>query len=259
MTLKRQEAVLYLGQRMEVVRREDLALHDREIDLDLIEPTGMDGPVHKHQIRIPLLQTFHGARVWRAVRFVRHHASGYGINAMRIGLMGESAGGHLAGRAALGPPEVTREGDDLSEIEQESARVQVAVLGAAPTDLRACAEEGETFLCRVYRYGVDYDAARSDIDWAQQFAEASPVTHVSPDDPPTLLYHGDLDDVVPYDQAPKLKAALRDAGVPVKLLRVRSADHDLRVPAGSDDPNDVAAAVFTATVEWFDRYLIQEP
>ena len=37
-------------------------MHDREVDLDLIEPTCMDGPVHEHQIRILPLESFHGAR-----------------------------------------------------------------------------------------------------------------------------------------------------------------------------------------------------
>ncbi len=61
-TLKRQDPGLHVGQGIEVVRRQDLALHDREVGLDLIEPTGMDGPVHEHQIRILPLESFHGAR-----------------------------------------------------------------------------------------------------------------------------------------------------------------------------------------------------
>ena len=42
MDLESEEALFEFSQRSEVVRREDFSLHDREIDFDLIEPTGVD-------------------------------------------------------------------------------------------------------------------------------------------------------------------------------------------------------------------------
>ena len=102
-TLKRQEAVLNVGQRIEVVRRQDLALHDREVNLDLIEPTGMDGSVNEHQIRILLLQSCHGARtaVRRAVVDDPKHAARVSIERPRHDLFDQSVergdtGGGLA-------------------------------------------------------------------------------------------------------------------------------------------------------------------
>src|SRR6266542_4772286 len=67
--LEGQQPVLHGGQGMEVVRCQDLALDNGKVDLNLIEPTRMDGPVHQHEIRILPLQSFHGARatVSRAV------------------------------------------------------------------------------------------------------------------------------------------------------------------------------------------------
>src|SRR5712691_423812 len=47
--LEAEQAVLDLGQRGEVVRRQDLALDDREIDLDLVEPAGMDRRVDEDE------------------------------------------------------------------------------------------------------------------------------------------------------------------------------------------------------------------
>src|SRR5712692_1938276 len=61
-TLEGQEPVLNGSQGIEVVRRQDLALDDGEVDLDLIEPTRMDGAVNEHQMRVLPLQSVHGAR-----------------------------------------------------------------------------------------------------------------------------------------------------------------------------------------------------
>src|SRR5205809_875194 len=44
------------AERTEVIRREDLALDDGEIDLNLIEPAGVDGGVDEHELRPPGLQ-----------------------------------------------------------------------------------------------------------------------------------------------------------------------------------------------------------
>jgi dipeptidyl aminopeptidase/acylaminoacyl peptidase len=48
--------------------------------------------------------------------------------------------------------------------------------------------------------------------------EASPIKHVSGDDPPTLLFHGSSDPIVPVEQSKLLAQKLKAAGVPVRLL-----------------------------------------
>ena len=55
------------------------------------------------------------------------------------------------------------------------------------------------------------------------YQEASPINHVSFDDPPFLIVHGDADKIVPYQQSENMEAALRKAGVPVKLIHVSPA------------------------------------
>jgi len=47
-----QQALHQLLQGREIVGRQDLSLEDREIDFDLIEPTGVNGPVNEHQVGI---------------------------------------------------------------------------------------------------------------------------------------------------------------------------------------------------------------
>jgi len=73
----------------------------------------------------------------RAVRFVRHHADEYGIDPDRIGAMGGSSGGHLV--SLLGVLDGKGMAEDASPVNRESAKVQVVVARAAPTDLTLAA------------------------------------------------------------------------------------------------------------------------
>jgi dipeptidyl aminopeptidase/acylaminoacyl peptidase len=80
--------------------------------------------------------------------------------------------------------------------------------------------------------------------------EAAPVTHVSADDSPFLLIHGDGDKTAPYSQSEAMEAALKNAGVAVKLVRVPGGDH------GSDFPGNTQKMDWPAmTLEWFDGHL----
>jgi dipeptidyl aminopeptidase/acylaminoacyl peptidase len=56
-------------------------------------------------------------------------------------------------------------------------------------------------------------------------ADASPITHVTPDAPPFLLVHGTADFLVPFSQSEQLHAALTAAGVDARLVPVDGAQH----------------------------------
>jgi dipeptidyl aminopeptidase/acylaminoacyl peptidase len=56
-------------------------------------------------------------------------------------------------------------------------------------------------------------------------ADASPVTHVTPDAPPFLLVHGTADWLVPYAQSEQLHGALTTVGVDSRLVPVEGAEH----------------------------------
>lgn len=55
--------------------------------------------------------------------------------------------------------------------------------------------------------------------------KASPIMHVSEDDPPFLIMHGDEDGVVPLDQSRAFAKALKAAGVKVNLVILKGAGH----------------------------------
>ena len=57
------------------------------------------------------------------------------------------------------------------------------------------------------------------------YAEASPITHVSADDPPAVIIHGTADAAVPYTQAVKLTQRLDEFGVPCEFFTIEGGGH----------------------------------
>jgi dipeptidyl aminopeptidase/acylaminoacyl peptidase len=61
----------------------------------------------------------------------------------------------------------------------------------------------------------------------ERFAHASPISHVSSDDPPTLIFHGTIDETVPVAQSDALAERLSDSGVAVEYHRLRGWPHTM--------------------------------
>ncbi|MBL8176570.1 MAG: alpha/beta hydrolase [Bryobacterales bacterium] len=185
----------------------------------------------------------------RAVRYVRHHARRYGIRAERIGALGGSSGGHLVN--LLGVLDGKGDGEAEDPVERESAKVQTVVALYAPSDM---AKVDTAFGSVTVTAFLGMRTPRSDLPRntaeARLYREASPVTHVSADDPPFLLLHGDADAVVPYGQSETMEAALRRAGVEVKLVRVPGGGHGSSFPGAKEKVDWAGMAV-----EWFDGHL----
>lgn len=153
----------------------------------------------------------------RAVRFVRHNAARYGIDPGRIGALGASSGGHLV--SMLGTLDGAGSADNPDPVEKQSAKVQCVVAlypvtDPAKVDTRSGTQAVTSFMGTPPRYDPN------------RYRDAAPLTHVTPDDPPFLLIHGDGDKTVPYNQSEAMEAALKKAGVPVKLVRVPGAIMD---------------------------------
>jgi dipeptidyl aminopeptidase/acylaminoacyl peptidase len=72
------------------------------------------------------------------------------------------------------------------------------------------------------------------------YREASPISHVTADDPPVLLMHGEADEIVPIAQSEKMEAALRSAGIRVKLLRIPGGTHGPTFGNPSNAPDYMA-------------------
>jgi acetyl esterase/lipase len=186
--------------------------------------------------------------VQRAVRFIRHHAKVYRIDPDRIGGLGGSSGGHLVGLVStLGAPGIAGDPDPVN---RQPATLQAVVLRAPLLDLPKVMEvPGAVALVVSFLEVPLADNARSKALWAQ----ASPQTHVSARTPPTLLMHGDADDLVPYSQSTGYEAALRAAGVPTRLLTLPGGKH--AADFGYPQPRPGWPNYFGEAAAWFDLYL----
>jgi acetyl esterase/lipase len=196
----------------------------------------------------------------RAVRFVRSRAAQFQFDPDRIGVTGASAGGHLS--LMLGTTGTAGNPVSQDPVERLSSRVQAVACFFPPTDLLNYGEPGKTILGADAGNGVRapfdfqvYDeAARVFVLITDQEKrleigrQVSPVYHVSADDPPTLIIHGDADPVVPLQQSQLIIDKFKEANVPCELVIK---------PGGAHGWPDIARDV-PALVDWFDRYLAKK-
>jgi len=155
----------------------------------------------------------------RAVRFIRCNAPRFGIERECIGVTGGSAGGHLSLMLATcgGPGPI----DANDPIDRFSSSVQAVAIFYPVTDLLnlgASTEnpgDGGPPRSFVKAFGPDStDHAR----WQEIGRAMSPIYHVTDALPPTLIYHGDADTLVPLDQSERFQAKAREVGREVKLV-----------------------------------------
>jgi acetyl esterase/lipase len=144
-----------------------------------------------------------------AMAWAREHADALGVDPARVGLTGESAGGHLASLVAAAPdvPGLRPSGTPAS-----AARAACVVSVSGVYDFTVEGDGGVGGRLVREFLGCEDEACEP------QRTQASPVTHVDSGDVPALLYHGTADRVVAYEQAERYVSAAEDAGVPVSLV-----------------------------------------
>lgn len=174
----------------------------------------------------------------RAVRFIRHHARDYAVDPNRVGITGASAGGHLS--LMLGTGGEPGDPSAKDPVDRESSRVQAVACFFPPTDLLNYGAPGREMLRAMdhgerFRPAFDYRErdAKTNL-WVEVTDPArlreiarkiSPASHVTPDDPPTLIIHGDADPLVPVQQSRLIVEKLKAAGVDTKLVVKPGAGH----------------------------------
>jgi acetyl esterase/lipase len=162
----------------------------------------------------------------RAVRFVRFHASEYGIDPRRLGVTGGSAGGHLALMlATCGRPGDTNATDP---VDRASSAVQAIAIFFPVTDLlnlgASTENAGDGGPPKNLHDAFGPDSTNLAV-WKIIGRDSSPIYHLSTNLPPVLILHGDADTLVPLDQSERFAAQARALGDTVKLIPRHGAKH----------------------------------
>jgi acetyl esterase/lipase len=183
------------------------------------------------------------ADVRRGVRFIRYNAKQWGIDANRIGVYGGSAGGHLS--LMIGNASDNGDPNAKEDFLKESDRVAAVVAYFPPVDLRQITRglnppPTGTVLDRFPALNFEKEKA----------ADYSPLLFVTPDDPPTLLIHGDKDELVNISNSQIIFDAFKKNNVKTEFITIPGAGHGFR---GED-----AKRATSLMVNWFEQTLLKK-
>jgi acetyl esterase/lipase len=155
-----------------------------------------------------------------AIRWLREHAHRYGLHPRRFAFMGNSSGGWLSAMTGT-TGGVRRLNGDVGFSRRSlgrSSRVQAVVDLYGPTDFLQMNSGCEQSPGCVGL--IDHDAPDSPESrlvgcpiqtCPNKAARANPIRYISPDDPPFMIMHGQIDGLVPHHQSVLLYEALRDS------------------------------------------------
>jgi acetyl esterase/lipase len=187
------------------------------------------------------------SHVKTGIRYVKAHAEQYGFDPNRIGLMGASAGGHLAMMVTLTPEDGDPQAKD--NLKKFDTRVVATCAFFPPADFNdwAGSQASATRLGDlIFRGGA---AGKSPEEITEAYKKISPVSLIGKGVPPVLLFHGDKDQMVPLQQSQKLEKALKDAGNSVEL----------HVKAGGEHPWPTIHEEIGIMADWFDKTINAVP
>ena len=196
------------------------------------------------------------ADVLRSVRFIRHHSGEYGVDSKRLGVIGGSSGGHLslmigtcggsgidAGHGVL---------DDSDPVDRESSEVQCVACFYPPTDLLNLGEStenpGDGGPPKSFRKGFGPECETMD-SWKVLGRKLSPIYHITPQMPPTMIVHGDADTLVTIDQSQRFVRQAQAMGCTVRF--------ETRAGKAHGWPTMVLDIIEFA--DWFDVHLPAPP
>jgi len=193
----------------------------------------------------------------RAVRFIRHNAKKYNVDPEKLGIAGGSAGGHLSLMQGCAPKEGNPEATD--PVEKHSSKIAAVACFFPPTDFLNYGQEGVVALgegtLKGFRPPFDFwerdkETNKLVVIEDQERRKAigktiSPVYFVTKDSAPALIIHGDVDKLVPIQQAELIIAKFKENKVPCELVVKKGGAH-----GWADIDKDVKILA-----DWFDKYL----
>ena len=182
-----------------------------------------------------------------AVRWLRKNAQKLDVDGARIGVIGGSAGGHLALMVAY-TGDNPKFDDGLYPGISDKVSACVDMYGITNLLTRKVADKKGTPTDELKEHRLfSKDRNEAPAMWRN----ASPVNYIDKNSPPTLIFHGTKDKTVDRDQSKELFAALQKAGVPSELEMVEGAGHAWALKT---DDFDFRSKV----IDFFNKYLTGE-
>ncbi len=195
----------------------------------------------------------------RAVRYVRFHAHRFGAEPDRIGVTGISSGGYLALLAAAS----ACAGDPLAAdpVDREASHIQAVVAYYPNADLVNYGAPNRLMSEHVRERGLRLEAVFDFRTWdgatgcftpmpaskrREALRDLSPLVHVTAQAPPTLLFHGDKDVLVPIQQSQVFAQRMQEVGAICRLVVAEGQQHGWNKPLRDET---------TQFVGWFDEHL----
>ena len=200
----------------------------------------------------------------RAVRYIRFHAKDYKIDPDKLGIIGASAGGHLSLMQGISPEPTNANAPD--PVDKVSSRVQAVAAFVPPTDFLNYGGPGVVALGRgpldwlkapfdfhdvkkvpssILKEQIVYEKVTDEKRLEEIGRQISPIYHIDKDDAPVFVLHGEVDHLVPVQQARSLKEKLDEAKVVNELFVRPGADH-----AWAEMGEDMKKVA-----DWFDKQL----
>ncbi len=175
-----------------------------------------------------------------AMHFLFSNATKYGYNPDRVAMIGGSAGGHLVLMTTCDFKEPTIPLDS-TYLTTRPYKIKAVVDIYGPVDLTTPYARTQVLVTGLI--GHPY-SEKPELYW-----EASPAKYLNKDLPPTLIFHGTSDNLVPQSQSDTLKARLDRLGVPSEYYKLPLWPHAMDI---AERPNQYMTKKMDV---FFEKYL----
>ncbi|MDF2454767.1 MAG: hypothetical protein K0R51_760 [Cytophagaceae bacterium] len=198
--------------------------------------------------------------IYEAVEWTKKHADLYHLDTLNMGLLGESAGAHIAMMLAfpdttLAPHRYKKTNfnylidvygpSDLEGIYHSGLIDQLdSTLNKLPPSIRA------HFDLKQYVFG--FDPSRDTLKVKDMFTSYSPVNFLNKNLMPVLIIHGKEDQIVPVDQSLSLHSKLDRLGVPNELHLLDHVNHGF-INASKEQKEATQAWISNFVVKWYKK------
>ncbi len=183
-----------------------------------------------------------------AIRYLAKNSEALRIDPMRIYVMGDSAGGHIAQMLLLASSEQLPGDPTLAEVPY---RMVAGVSWYGPCDFEKMdlfnhddrADFRDRFAARIL--GSD----SGPTDKLTRYREVSPINYLSTNSPPLLMIQGDKDTTIPVKHAYYMRQKADAVKAPVEIMIINNAGHNWRKVDADIDPS--RDEIIDRTVEFF--------